>query len=373
MNQLCGLELESTIDDYLSEAERIALKEFTEVYEGTCPEAISPASKVSPQFGMLDEHHHLHSEDGWRKLDQVTLYRFLCADRVSPTGKFQQAKSLDRLQRALRHRTVSKADAILDWWMDRLEQQGHHVKAGSGEPRKPNRMLRKLSSSSLYSSSSIATGSFRIEEGADTSLLEDVEFVPHHQIRHPGFSAIDLEKYRRLRIREFSGRCHKGQPVLFERLGAFLGSGNHVHFSHEEWMQLYIWDLERHFIEMREAAKANGKPVHKYIFCGDGQGMVEAIMNRSIWKVVPLLKAYKAVEDFYPEIADTIILFNVPKIATFFYRMVRGFLDPVTAEKINLYSTSDYKEVFSKIMPLDAVPQEYGGTSKKQYPKMASS
>ena len=103
------------------------------------------------------------------------------------------------------------------------------------------------------------------------------------------------------------------------------------------------------------------------------QGMVTAIMNRSIWKVIPLLQSYKAVEEYYPEIADTIILFNVPKVATIFYKIVRSFLDPVTADKIRLYSTADYEEVFSKVMPMDAVPEEYGGTSKRDYPQMATS
>jgi hypothetical protein len=93
---------------------------------------------------------------------------------------------------------------------------------------------------------------------------------------------------------------------------------------------------------------------------------VAAIVNRSIWKVIPLLKAYKAVEEYYPEIASTIILFNVPKIA------VRSFLDPVTAAKISLYSTANYEEGFSSLMPLNAIPEEYGGTSKVLYPKTAT-
>jgi hypothetical protein len=100
---------------------------------------------------------------------------------------------------------------------------------------------------------------------------------------------------------------------------------------------------------------------------------VAAIVNRSIWKVIPLLKAYKAVEEYYPEIASTIILFNVPKIATFFYKAVRSFLDPVTAAKISLYSTANYEETFSSLMPLDAIPEEYGGTSKVSYPTTATS
>lgn len=102
------------------------------------------------------------------------------------------------------------------------------------------------------------------------------------------------------------------------------------------------------------------------------QGIVTAILNRSIWKVIPLLKAYKAVEEYYPEIASTIVLFNVPKVATFFYKVVRSFLDPVTAAKISLYSTAEYDEVFSSLMPLNAIPEEYGGTSKVTYPETAT-
>jgi len=260
MNHLSGLQLDSTIDDYLTEEERIALKEFTEAYEATCPDA---PSKHSPQFA--------HSETGgWRKLDQVTLYRFLSADRLGSTGKFQQEKSLGRLQRSLQYRTECKADVVLDWYLDRLEHPGEPHGRGESLGNSHRTLRRKFSSSSMCSSLSIATGSFRIGEDEEDDILEDLEIAPHHQIQYPGFSATDLEKYRRLRIREFTGRCHKGQPVMFERMGGFLGSGNHAHYTQEQWKQFYIWDLERHLIAMREAAKINKKPIHKFVFCGDG-------------------------------------------------------------------------------------------------------
>ena len=125
---------------------------------------------------------------------------------------------------------------------------------------------------------------------------------------------------------------------------------------------------------MREAAKESGRPIQKYTFCGDGQGIVSAILNGSIWKVVPLLKALvRSVEDFYPEIADHIVLFNVPRVATVFYRAVRSFIDPVTAEKISLHSGSDYEEVFSSFMSLESIPVEYGGKSRIPYPVTATS
>jgi len=81
----------------------------------------------------------------------------------------------------------------------------------------------------------------------------------------------------------------------------------------------------------------------------------------------------RSVEDFYPELADRIILFNVPKVATVFYRAVRSFMDPVTASKIVLHSGSDYEDVFSKFMSKDAIPVEYGGTSTVEYPITANS
>ena len=57
--------------------------------------------------------------------------------------------------------------------------------------------------------------------------------------------------------------------TLFERLGAFMGSGNAHLFTQEEWITLYIWDLERHFVELRQASIRANKPIEKYIFFGD--------------------------------------------------------------------------------------------------------
>ena len=45
-----------------------------------------------------------------------------------------------------------------------------------------------------------------------------------------------------------------------------MGSGNYPLFTQEEWIALYIWDLERHLVEMRQAAILAKKPIEKYIF-----------------------------------------------------------------------------------------------------------
>jgi len=286
----------------------IAIKEFRESYNASRP------TDYNIKNDSIQSTSWCPPEDlppcGWRPLDDITLYRFLCADRRN--GKFQQDASLDRLLKTLVYRKEQKADEI----------------------------LRAITTE----------GSIPSEQPELSRLL------PH------------LEKYKRLRIRVFTGRDHYDQPVMFERLGEFISSGNYNQFTIEEWVQYYVWDLERHFVEMRHAAQDTGKPVFKFVIFLDARGI-----NRNALKVTTLLKALtKAVETFYPEIAARIIIFRIPKIMSLLYRAVRVFLDPVTAEKIYLYPGIPTEE-FLKHVPLNAIPEEYGGKSQVQFPETATS
>lgn len=329
MNHLCGLD--SIAHRYLSDIsvdDAMVLKSFRTDYNSHKSRDKENDDKpvwIVPPDNITE----------WRPLDDVTLYRFLCAD--AEKGIFQPEKSLDRILRAMEFRHKNGNDTLL--------------RAMTNQKKK--KRISLVSGNWSQCGSIVQTK----QSNEDTGNLAMV--LPN------------LDKYQRLRIRVFTGRSHSGEPVLFERLGEFLGSGNHVHFSEEEWTRFYIWDLERHFVEMREAARISGKPITQYTFCGDGHGIITSILNRRIWGVVPLLKALaKSVEEFYPEIAVRIILFRVPKIATLFYQAVRSFLDPVTASKISLCSGIP-KEEFLKYMPLEAIPIEYGGTSQVSYPPTA--
>jgi hypothetical protein len=182
---------------------------------------------------------------------------------------------------------------------------------------------------------------------------------------------LDLAKYRRLRVRVFVGRDKEDRPVMFERLGEFFGAGSSSLMGEEEWIRHYIWDLERHFTAMRAASEACGKRIDQYVFFGDLQGIVSAIMWGSIWSAVPLLKALvKTVEQHYPEIVGPIVLFNVPKVAAAVYSAIKLFLDPVTAAKIEMHP--GVPERLKELLGEDVIPVEYGGTNPVEYPKCAT-
>ena len=366
MNHLVGLKNvgNSTLAE-LSEEETAALEFFRKSYNAARPQDVDESSL--PTFSIQANE---LPPCGWRSLDDSTLYRFLCADHHG--GSFQMKKSLDRLKRALQFRKDCKADEILQLY-EHLDGESSSASASASAYSSKE---RDHSPRSVRSLKSLASGTLSEcgERVEDMQIMKDMKDKSISSSSSTFATRMQqLEKYKRLRVRVFTGRGYNGEPIMFERLGEFLGSGNGSLLTEQEWIHFYIWDLERHFTEMRQASIHNGKAIDKYIFCGDCSGIVTAIWNRSIWKVIPLLKALvKSVEEFYPEIAHQIVLYNVPKIATLFYRAVRSFLDPVTASKISLQAglPTDY---WQTIMPLEAIPEEYGGASKVSFPPTASS
>ena len=178
-----------------------------------------------------------------------------------------------------------------------------------------------------------------------------------------------VQKCQAMRVAIWAGTDYKSRPVVFERLGQFFSSGNATRMTMEEWEEAYLHFIETTFWEMRQSSLSSGEAVDRFVYFADFSGVVSSIMNRKIWKVIPLLKRLVSkVESHYPEMCDHITLFNVPAVASAAYRVVRGFLDPVTADKIELFSGGP-SERFKEMMGEDVVPLEYGGSNQCNYPQ----
>ena len=370
MNHLAGLQVECETLRSLSAADAATLDSFRQSHEAAKPDDANfcgdslQASRHGVDPAQLPP-------CGWRPLDDVTLWRFLCADKRN--GKFQPELSHARLKRALSFRKEAEVDAILGGGM--RSSGGAEQNAIDKDEVPPPHRIDSVASLTSFASGVISDCGEMVKEMSMTMPLSgsESESSPLHSPFPPKSKAMidprELERYQRLRVRVFVGRDHQGQPVLFERLGHFLGSGNCDHFSEEEWIRFYIWDLERHFPEMRKASEDCGKAITRFTYVADAEGISSGIMNRAVWRVIPLLKALvRAVEEHYPEIADKIVLFNVPRIASVFYRAVRTFLDPVTAEKIEIHSGVPMG-VMEKIMPNSVIPREYGGSNDVPFPQ----
>ena len=213
-------------------------------------------------------------------------------------------------------------------------------------------------------------------EASQQRLMSALQFRRHHRsdvivhnLWNNGPLPLHIQKCKSMRVAIWAGTDCNSRPVVFERLGQFFSSGNATLMTEEEWEDSYLYFLETHFCKMRQVSISSGVTVDRIVYFADFSGVVSSIMNRKIWKVIPLLKRLvKKVEQHYPEIVDHITLFNVPAVASAAYRVVRGFLDPVTADKIELFSGVPLDR-FREMMGEDVIPIEYGGKNDIDYPQ----
>jgi len=397
MNHLCNLDIKLPSLS-LSKDDSIALEKFRNAYNAKRPPEIITEDVA---VWCPDE----LPSCGWRALDDITLYRFLCADRRN--DKFNHDASLERLLKTLLFRKEHGVDDILRAIITtktKVEEKMNSPKKDNDDNRTgsistSNNSTSSSPSSKLKSSFSIASGSMSECGSIVTDVVSNDNNIDNNNISNnqneqqqqqtsgpnnnnndnsqdepqssPSNDELilkllpELEKYKRLRIRVFTGLDHEDRPVIFERLGEFLGSGtNQDQFTLQDWIKYYIWDFERHFVEMRNSSASSKKTITQFIIFMDATGL-----NRNCFKVLPLLKGLsQAVETHYPEIAGRIMLFNVPMIGTILYKAVKLFLDPITTSKIYLYNGIPMDE-FLKHIPMDAIPQEYGGTCEVPFPK----
>lgn len=170
------------------------------------------------------------------------------------------------------------------------------------------------------------------------------------------------DEYLELRVRRWVGLDHKARPVQFELLGAFLASGNVRAFAGGEWLAHYARDVEQTFERMREASEKSGTAVCGYLFIADLEGFGLGSVGQ-LRAVVPLLKLLtKEVESHFPEIVDAIVLFNAPRVFATAFPLVKAFMDPITAAKIEVHAGVPSARLL-ELMPSATLPANYGGTA----------
>lgn len=199
---------------------------------------------------------------------------------------------------------------------------------------------------------------FRRERGCD-AIARDVvrDDVPE-----------TVARCRRYKVGIYAGVDRARRPVVFERLGEFFGSGNSRRASEGDWLLTYLYFLEGHSLKMRESAARHGAAVHRIVYCADLSGIVSSILSGQILNAIPVMRRIvQTVERHYPEVVERIVLFNVPSVMSASFNTVKGFLDPATASKIEMFSDVPLDR-FREVMDEDVIPTEYGGRNTAEYP-----
>eukprot|EP00924_Labyrinthula_sp_SR-Ha-C_P015580 augustus_masked-scaffold_4-processed-gene-3.61-mRNA-1 protein AED:1.00 eAED:1.00 QI:0/-1/0/0/-1/1/1/0/542 len=145
------------------------------------------------------------------------------------------------------------------------------------------------------------------------------------------------EKYRSNRIYRVIGNSKNGTPIIAERFGETLGVNNLLVMNINKWIQNIVYETELLVLNLRSQSEAHNRPIEKII-------MIYDMENIKYWmgmKNMSFLKKLDAtLSCYYPELVDRILVVNAPSFVSFiFNKVVKRFLDPVTAEKVIIRSS----------------------------------
>ncbi|KAI7859357.1 CRAL-TRIO domain-containing protein [Circinella umbellata] len=127
------------------------------------------------------------------------------------------------------------------------------------------------------------------------------------------------------------------------------GKVSHYHTGCNEFL---------HRVIMKDCSKKAGKHINRetVIFDCTGMGWHQFHM--------PALYYIKAISDtdqkYYPETLNKLYLVNAPSAFVMVWKVVKGWLDPGTIDKIQILG-KDYKEVLLKQIPAENLPSFLGG------------
>lgn len=156
------------------------------------------------------------------------------------------------------------------------------------------------------------------------------------------------------------GESKEGIPVYWEKTGLISSRFQEIkkHFNEDELFVRHVRQQELMIQRCRANSKKHNKKIEKQIIVFD-------LQNLSYTLDFMALNAFRrtlAVDEIaYPERLQTLYMINTPIFFTTIWGMIRGWINPVTAAKIQIIG-SKYQDQLKKVMDDDQIPVEYGGT-----------
>ena len=149
-----------------------------------------------------------------------------------------------------------------------------------------------------------------------------------------------------------------GRPVYIEQLGKIDLAAMYKITTAEKMLQNLVVEYER-FADPRLPAcsRKAGRLLETSCTIMDLKGVGLSNMN-SVYGYVKQASAIS--QNYYPERLGKLYLINAPWGFSSIFSIVKGFLDPVTVEKISILG-SGYQTELLKQIPSENLPKQFGG------------
>ena len=153
-----------------------------------------------------------------------------------------------------------------------------------------------------------------------------------------------------------AGEDKEGRPLYIEKSGGLHVDGMLSLFTDEDIMRAHVWQQEHSCARAMETSKRLGKKVENFTQILDLDGLSSA-HQRAI-KFTKEIVAKDSI--YYPERLGHLFVVNPPWIFPVLWKLVKGWIDPVTRAKIHVIK-GDPKETLLEYIDASQLPAEVRG------------
>jgi len=176
---------------------------------------------------------------------------------------------------------------------------------------------------------------------------------------YKNFVFTELKEIEKIYPKFYHNVDRYGRPIYIEQFGHLSIKRLYEHTTDERLIKNLILDYETGLNErFPSCSNAAGYHVETGLTIMDLKDV--SLMQFS--KCVNFIKkTSKIASDYYPECMGNLFVINAPKTFTMCWKLIKGILDPVTAEKIQILG-KNYEKVLLNYAAPENLPKMFGGT-----------
>jgi len=154
-----------------------------------------------------------------------------------------------------------------------------------------------------------------------------------------------------------------GRPVMYKQYALFDASRLMLKTDSEHLIKYHVWEQEACMRLCKEQSLKTGYIVETTTTVLDLKDMRLAQVNKDF---LAFVKSIAAVDSkYYPETLGKMFVINAPSAFPFVWRMVKMWLDPDVASKIQVLSNNkEWFPILSECIGIDNLAGNYGGKAK---------
>jgi len=183
----------------------------------------------------------------------------------------------------------------------------------------------------------------------------------------------DIEKIYNYFPVWFQGFDKQMRPVSYRQFGKFEIWNVLKLTSMERLIRFHAWETEQALRSMYSLSKSSGYNIETFVLVVDAAGWNMKLATSDAFTFIKGMAVTDS--DHYPERLGTMFIINAPSMLSFAWRIIQGFLDSVTKDKIKILSSNpdEWQPVLQHYIDLDQIPVQYGGTAPNLTPEEAIS